>query len=292
MTKHHPSAPLLLTGANGRTGRAILVGMVARGVAVRAMVRNPAHETPLRALGACEVAVADMEDPAALAAAMAGAERVLHIGPPMHPHELQITTSLIRIAQDLSLKHFIYYSVMHPQSRAIRHHRLKSEAEEVLIESGLPFTILQPSRYMQHLAPIWAELLKTGMHAMPFSTTQRFSVVDLLDLAEAAAIVTAEGPAHHNAIYELAGPEALSQQDMASIIGAVLGRTIKARAVPFDELEAKARASGANEDRVQQMVLMNRHYDAHGFPGNPNVLTMLLGRAPGNFRAYVERLAG
>ena len=285
------TAPLLLTGANGRTGRAILAAMVARGVPVRAMVRNPAHAEPLRALGASEVAVANMEDEAALAAAMAGAGRLLHIGPPMHPQELEITTSLIRLAQAQGLGHFIYYSVMHPQSRAIRHHRLKSEAEEVLIDSGLPFTILQPSRYMQHLAPIWADVLKTGIHAMPFSTARRFSLVDLLDLADASAIVAAEGPRHHNAIYELAGPEALSQQDMAAIIGAVLGREIGARAIPFDELEARARASGASEDRVQQMLLMNRHYDAHGFLGNPNVLTMLLGRAPGTFRAYVERLA-
>lgn len=285
------SRPLLLTGANGRTGRAILMAMVARGVPVRAMVRNPDHVAPLLGLGAHEVVLGDMDQPATLAMAMAGAGSLLHIGPPMHPRELEITTSLIGMAQAQGLGHFIYYSVMHPQSRAIRHHRLKSEAEEVLIDSGLPFTIVQPSRYMQHLAPIWAEVLRTGVHAMPFSVERRFSLVDLIDLAEACAIVAAEGARHHHAIYELAGPEALSQKDMAAIIGSVLGREIGAQAVSFEALEARARASGASEDRVQQMLLMNRHYDAHGFLGNPNVLTMLLGRAPGTFRAYVERLA-
>jgi uncharacterized protein YbjT (DUF2867 family) len=280
-----------LTGANGRTGRAILAAMVARGVPVRAMVRNPDHVEPLLALGACEVVVGDMDRKDTLAKAMAGASSLLRVGPPMHPRELEITTSLIELAQTHGLGHFIYYSVMHPQSRAIRHHRLKSEAEEVLIDSGLPFTVLQPSRYMQHLAPIWAEVLRTGVHAMPFSVERRFSLVDLMDLAEACAIVAVEGARHHHAIYELAGPEALSQTDMAAIIGSVLGREIGAQAVSFETLEARARASGASEDRVQQMLLMNRHYDAHGFLGNPNVLTMLLGRAPGTFRAYVERLA-
>ena len=292
MTSPSLSAPLLLTGANGRTGRAILAAMLARQVPVRAMVRNPAHVEALRQLGAAEVVLADFEDVASLRNAMAGASRLLHIGPPMHPHELEITTSLIRIAQDQGLAHFIYYSVMHPQSRAIRHHRLKSEAEEVLIDSGLPFTILQPSRYMQHLAPIWAEVQRSGVHAMPFDIDRRFSLVDLADLAEASAVVASEGARHHNAIYELAGPEALSQRDMAATISAVLGREITARAVSFEDLAARARASGANEDRVEQMLLMNRHYDVHGFLGNPNVLTMLLGRAPGRFRAYVEKLAG
>jgi len=67
------------------------------------MVRNTAHVTPLRALGASDVAVADLEeDPAALAVAMAGAGELLHIGSPMHP-----------------------------QSRAIRHHRLKGGVDRL-----------------------------------------------------------------------------------------------------------------------------------------------------------------
>ncbi len=43
--------------------------------------------------------------------------------------------------------------------REVRHNRLKLDAEEVLIESGLPYTIVQPMRYMQHLALIWHKVL-------------------------------------------------------------------------------------------------------------------------------------
>jgi uncharacterized protein YbjT (DUF2867 family) len=281
---------LLLTGANGRTGRAVLSSLVAHKVPVRAMVRNPAHLEPLRALGATETVVADMTDPAALRAATQGVAKLLHIGPPMHPEELAITTSLIEAARSAGVEHFIYYSVMHPQSRAIRHHRLKSEAEEVLIDSGLAFTIVQPSRYMQHLLPIWPQVINEGVHAMPFNIDRKFNLVDLLDLAEACAIVAASS-AHQYAVYELAGPEALSQRDMAAIIADVLGRPVAARAVSFEDLAARAAASGASADRVEQMVLMNRHYDAHGFRGNPGILEYLIGRPANTFRAYVERLA-
>jgi len=283
-------AKLLLTGANGRTGRAILASLVAKGVPVRAMVRDAGQMESLRALGAAECVLGDMTDKASLRAAMAGAGKVLHIGPPMHPQELEITTSLIALAKAQGLDHFIYYSVMHPQRRAIRHHRLKQEAEEVLLESDLPFTILQPSRYMQHLLPIWPKLLETGVHAMPFGVDKLFNLVDLLDLAEACGVV-AGSDEHLYATYELAGPEALSQRDCAAIISEVLGREIAARAVPFEDLAAKAAASGANPDRVAQMVLMNQHYDAHGFRGNPTVLRHLLGRPLGTFRDYVGRLA-
>jgi oligopeptide/dipeptide ABC transporter ATP-binding protein len=119
-----------------------------------------------------------------------------------------------------------------------------------------------------------------------------------LHLAEATARVVAESapgaarPGKHAfATYELGGPEALSQDDMARILGEVLGRPVTARAVPLEEMRAKARTAGLGEDRIEQMTVMNRHYDAHGMRGNPNVLRMLLGREPTTFRQYVERLA-
>lgn len=76
---------------------------------------------------------------------------------------------------------------MHPLRRAIRHHRLKLDAEEHLVESGLPYTILQPCRYMQHLLKIWRKVKEENIHAMAFSTKKKFNIVDLKDLAEASA---------------------------------------------------------------------------------------------------------
>ena len=72
---------------------------------------------------------------------------------------------------------------------------------------------------------------------MPFGVDKQFSVVDLLDLAETTAIVATD-PGHLWASYELAGPEPLSQNEMAAILGDVLGREVTARQVPLDEMEA------------------------------------------------------
>lgn len=281
---------LLLTGANGRTGRAVLQALEARGAAVRAFVRDAAQADALRALGADEVVVGDMLDPATVGPAVAGCETVVHIGPPMHPDEVRITTSFVDAAQAAGVDRFVYYSVMHPFLRDVRHHALKLDATEAIVDSGIPYTVLEPSRYMQHLEPIWPAVQAEGVHAMPFGVDRRFSVVDLLDLAETTAIVATE-PGHLYASYELAGPEALSQQDMAATIGEVLGREVTARAIPLDEMAANAAAKGLPADRIEQMRVMNAHYDAHGFLGNPNVLTYLLNRQPTTFRTYVERLA-
>lgn len=281
---------LLLTGANGRTGRAVLAAMVRYAIPVRAFIRDPKQQAELLASGAAECFVGDMQHANSIEAAVQGVTKVLHIGPPMHPDEVEITRTFVNAARAADVSHLIYYSVMHPLRRDVRHHSLKLDAEEMLIGAGLPYTIVQPSRYMQHLVPIWPKVVNESIHAMPFCVDKRFNVVDLDDLAEACAVVASSSD-HLYATYELAGPEALSQTDMAATISKVLGQTIKAHAMPLQELAEKARAAGANEDRVDQMLVMNRHYDEHGFRGNPNILEHILGRPAVRFRTYVQALA-
>jgi uncharacterized protein YbjT (DUF2867 family) len=284
------TAPVLVTAANGRTGRAVLRALHARGARTRAYIRSTAQWPALGALGATEYAVGDLGDTDRVHAALDGCSAVVYIGPPMHPDEKALAGGVFGAATALGVPHLVYYSVMHPLRTEVRHHRLKLETEEALVESGAPYTIVQPMRYMQHLEPIWPSVCESGVHAMPFNTRVAFNVADLEDLAAATATVVVERDRWLFGTYELAGPEALSQDDMARIIGEVLGRPIAARAVPIEAMQAKARAAGASEDRIAQMTAMNRHYDAHGFLGNPSVLRLILGREPTRFRDYVRRI--
>jgi uncharacterized protein YbjT (DUF2867 family) len=282
---------VLVTGANGKTGRAVTAALAARGALVRAFIRDPAQWPGLQAPGkADDHAVGDLDDPDSVGRALTGCDAMVHIGPPMHPDEVAMTDNCIDAAKKRGLRHFVYYSVMHTLRREVRHHRLKLECEEMLVESGLTFTIVQPIRYMQHLEPIWKQVTEQGVHAMPFDVNVKFNVADLLDHAAATAAVVVESGAHWYATYELAGPEALSQTDMAAVISKVIGRTVTARAVPFEELRAKATAAGNSADRVEQMLAMNAHYDQHGFLGNASVLRLVLGREPLRFEDYVRRL--
>lgn len=280
---------VLVTGAHGRTGKPVVKALSAKGASVIAFVRDSAQEAEMTALGASGIAVGDMDDPTTIAPAIAGCDAIVHIGPPMHPDEKTMTSHFIQAAKDAGLSKFVYYSVMHPLRREVRHHSLKLDTEELLIESGMPYSIVQPMRYMQHLEPIWKRVMEEGIHAMPFNTEVKFSVVDLLDLAEATANVTLDDGWLYGT-YELAGPEALSQTGMARVIQEVTGKPVKAEQVPTSTMQEKARAAGASEDRVKQMTIMNEHYDAYGFLGNSRILKLILGRAPTSFADYVARL--
>ena len=281
---------IVLTGAGGRTGKALLRALVARGADVRAFIRNPEQADGLLALGAAEVAVGDMTDADSINRAVAGADVVLHVGPPMHPQELEITQTFVDATKAHGASRFIYYSVMYPILRDVRHHALKLDATEMIVNSGVTYSIIEPCRYMQHLDVIWPTVLETGIHSMPFNTDVQFAVVDLEDLAAATAMVATQ-PGHEFATYELAGPQNLSQSDMAAIISEVLGRPITAEALPLDFMAARAVEKGASEDRLNQMRIMNGHYDHSGFRGNPNVLQWLLGRPATKYKDFVIRLA-
>lgn len=282
--------PVLVTGANGRTGRPVIQALARAGVAVRAFVRRAEQGADLLALGAAEIVVGDLADAARLAEAAQGCDALVYIGPPMDPDEVTRTGFALDAARAAGLRHVVYYSVMHPLRREVRHHRLKLDAEEAVIESGLPYTILQPCRYMQHLEPIWSQVTGQGRHAMPFGVDRRFNLVDVLDLAEATAKVVVEGEAHHWATYELAGPQSLSMRDVAAQLSVSLGTPVEAEQIPLDDLAAAGRAKGFAEDRIAQMRIMNHHYDLFGFLGNANVLRWLLGRPPTRFADYVDRL--
>ena len=280
--------PILVTGASGKTGQRVVASIVKKGGSVRAFVRRPEAGNLLRQAGASEITVGDMMDHDSLRRAMTGARQVLHICPPMHPKEDAIARTMIGLAGELLVDRFVLYSVLHPLLADVPHHDRKLQAERALVDSGLNYTILQPGRYMQHLAVIWKAVLAIGVHSMPFSTAARFSLADLSDLAEAAARIMTE-PGHEAATYQLAGPDALSQDDCAGILTKVLGRSILAVAKPLEDFRRDAAAAGMPAERIEVMSKMNAHYDAHGLVGNSNVLRWILAREPTRFAEFVVR---
>jgi uncharacterized protein YbjT (DUF2867 family) len=266
----------------------MLKALCERGAKVRAMVRNPAQADALRQEGAVEVVTADLERPETYPAALTGCSAVLHICPPMHPNENGIAKSLIRAMTQTGVERLVYYSVMHPLRRAVRHHAYKLDGEEAVVESRLRYTIVQPIRYMQHLDKVWSSVCNRSVHNMPFNVDVRFSVVDLADLAEACARILTE-PGHEYATYELAGPEPLNQREMAAILSRVTGHPIEAQAQPLVDWAEAARAKGLSEDKIANAIAMNEHYDAHGFLGNGNVLRWILGRPLTTYAEYAAR---
>lgn len=280
---------ILVTGAAGKTGQAVIRALLQRGAGVRALVRRPKQAERLQNLGAQEVVVGDIQAEAILQQAMQGAQAVYLICPNMHPDEVAIGRAAIAAAEAAGTRSVVYHSVLHPHTEKMPHHWHKLRVEELLFESGLAWTILQPAAYMQNVLAGWTAMVTQGVYRVPYPVETRLGMVDLEDVAEVAAMALTQ-PGHAGAIYELAGPETLSQTEVAAVLSQVLGRPVRAEEIPLDEWANNAQAGGLGDYQVETLLKMFRYYAQYGFGGNPQVLGWLLGRPPTSFRAFVERV--
>ncbi len=282
---------ILITGAAGKTGRAVLRALSGHGELVRALVHRADQIRLVGDLGAQGGVVGDMRAGGVLDQALEGARAVYHICPNISPDEVAIGRAMITAARTAGIEHIVYHSVLHPQSEAMPHHWQKLRVEEALFESGLAHTILQPCAYMQNVLAGWRAIVEDGVYAVPYPVETRLSLVDLDDVAEAARVVLTE-PGHIAATYELAGPEALTQTEVAASLSRRLGRPVRAERIAVEAWADRARAGGMSAYQVETLVKMFRYYERFGFCGNPRVLSHLIGCAPGTFDAFVERTVG
>jgi NAD(P)H dehydrogenase (quinone) len=282
---------ILVTGAAGKTGQAVIKALVARRQPVRALARRDEQTQIVKSLGAEEAIVGDMRDATTLKKAARDAHAIYHICPNVSPEEIQIGKTAIAAACEAGAERFVFHSVMHPQTEAMTHHWNKLRVEEALFESGLAYTILQPSSYMQNVLGGWKAIVERGVYTVPYTVEARMSMVDLDDVAQAAAVVLTE-PGHLGATYELAGPEALAQTQVAEILSKHLKRPVRAEQITIEAWTLQARASGMGEYQIETLVKMFHYYERNGFWGNPHTLTSLLGSEPTKFETFIKRTMG
>jgi NAD(P)H dehydrogenase (quinone) len=270
---------ILVTGAAGKTGTAVLHALIARGTRVRALARSERHAAALQALGVQDVHIGALEDGAALTRALAGVAAVYHICPNVSPHEQDFARAIAAAAGKAGVRRIVYHSVLHPQIEAMPHHWAKMRAEELLLEADLELTILQPTAYMQNILSGWPEIAGGGIYRVPYPAETRLSLVDLGDVAAAAARVLTE-PGHVGATYELVGTLPVSQIQVAEALSHALGHPVRIEAEPVERWAERTGAGGLGTYQRDTLIAMFRHYAHHGLVGNPGVLTWLLGRPP------------
>ncbi len=279
---------ILITGANGKTGRAVVKALLSKGEPIRAFVHRTEQIQEIKSFGVMEVVAGDMIDQKAINEAFIGVSAVYHICSAENPNEVEIGQRVINAARLAKVEHFVYHSVLHSVLQDMPHHQKKLMVEELLVNSGMPYTIIQPAVFMQNILQSWRLLSEKGVFQQKFFTTSetRMCMVDLEDLAEAASIILTS-PGHTGATYELCGPENLSLSDMVAAMEQHFGREIKVETLQDEVFASQLKRFGAGDYQVSTLLKMFQHYNVHGFIGNPNVFTWILGRKSKNFSSFI-----
>jgi uncharacterized protein YbjT (DUF2867 family) len=272
---------IVVTAAGGSTGAAVVRALWSRGKRVRALVGSGRPRPELTAMGA-DVVAADLTDAAAVGPLLAGAEALYLIWPNFDPDETSGATALLAAARRAGVPRVVYHSVLRPQVRAMPHHAAKDLVEEALDASGLRWRVLQPCAYADNLDGQLPDVVTTGLFRSPWGLEQAQSLVDLRDVADAAAVLLTEDGLD-GGTFEAVGPEPLTAPRIATLLAARLGREVRAVDVvpdgPVPPLERYA-------DHCRRKMF--DHYRAHGFTGSPRVLEALLGRPPRTFAEHLD----
>jgi uncharacterized protein YbjT (DUF2867 family) len=235
-------------GVSGNTGGATARALLARGARVRAVVRDPGRGAPWSARGAA-VAVADLADSDALAAAFAGADAAYVLNPPAYAspdlfaRAETLARSVLAAARAAGLRRLVVLSSIgaHLPS-ATGNIATNHTFERVLGALDGAVTFLRPAYFMENWAWVGAPAAEQGVLPSFLSPADRaIPMVSVADIGETAADVMQEaGPGPR--IVEIAGPTACSPRDAAAAFAEALGRPVTPTAVPDEEWPAALQA--------------------------------------------------
>ncbi|MES2960537.1 MAG: SDR family oxidoreductase [Pseudomonadota bacterium] len=217
---------ILIVGATGLLGRATALPLLKQGHAVRALVRDRAKAADLQRAGA-EIFIGDLTDARSLELACKGAERVFACA-----HSLlgrgqfasaQVDhvghSALVVAARDAKVEHFVYTSMMGArEDHPIDFVRTKHEIEAVVKGSGMGYTILRPSAFMEsHVHRFNGQmLLEKGFTVIIGPGTKARNFVAVRDVAPFAQQALTEDSLNGRTI-EIGGPDNLSNNEVAAM---------------------------------------------------------------------------
>lgn len=241
---------ILVVGATGALGGEICRQLVAGEMRVRAMVRptsDPVKTAALRAMG-CTLVQGDLKDRPSLDRAVKGARTVIttvsttgsrQTGDSIQNVDQDGQLALVAAARAAGVSHFIYTSFSQDLDIPCPLMTAKRAVEAAVKASGMAYTILRPSCFMESwLSPALGVDIVNGAAQLLGAGDRPVSYISLADVA-AFAVACVNSPAARNAEIELGGPEAISPLDVVKTAEVIAGRPFTVQHVPQEALEAQ-----------------------------------------------------
>ena len=275
----------LVTGANGKLGRQITQLLLdAKAGTVIAASRDPSKLADLAAKGA-ETRRADFDDPASLAEAFKGVDRLLLISTDSlgSGQRLAQHTAAVAAAKTAGVGHVVYTSMPKPETSAVTFASDHIGTENTLKATGLPYTILRNSWYQENLFMGLPQALKSGQWYSS-AGNGRIAYIAHADCAKAAAAALIKAPA--NQTFTLTGPELFTPQQVAALAAEATGRPLAVIEVTDEDLAAGMKHGGVPEVLIPMLV----SFDINTRQGGLDVLTddveILTGQKPATLQAF------
>ena len=277
---------IVVTGATGNLGSELVEQLSLLDVPLRAVARDPAQAREV--VGPeIELVKGDLAQPESLDAALAGAERLFLLCSSSR-EQVELETCAIEAAARAGLSHVVKLSMLGADPRSpVPYRRWHGEVEQRLERSGIAYTHLRPTFFMQvtrgMLAPDGALYVPVG--------EGRIGWIDVRDVASAAVRVLTEA-GHERRAYDLSGPESLTFRDVAAKLSAATGLEIDHVDVPADTARDGMLSAGMPTWQVEASLALLALMREGGLDVTSDDYERIVGVAPHSFDEFARDYAG
>jgi uncharacterized protein YbjT (DUF2867 family) len=273
---------ILVTGATGTIGRALLTRLIASDQPIRALTRNVAR---VRADPHVQPVQGDLADPESLDRAMKGVSAAFLLSPG-GPASIDADRALVDAARRAGVSKLVKLSSIGAGARFTAEADWHTPGEQAVRATDMAWTLLRPSAYAAN-ALRWAPAIGARQPVPNLTGTATQGIVDERDIAEIAAqaLTTAD---HDDQTYTLTGPELLSAADQAARLGEALGRAVTTVDVPLDVAREQMLDSGMDNGFVDAALRgLQIIADGHNAILTDDV-QRVLGRPPTSFAVWAQ----
>ncbi len=249
---------ILVLNAGGNVGKELVRELKSRGVDFTAAYRSPEQVAEAQSAGMKSIQ-ADYSKPETLDAALQGVTKLFFVSPPSLQLE-EFEDNAVAAAQKANISHLVKMSVWGADEDSTIFGRPHHTVEKRILASGLPYTFLRPTGFMQNMLGNAPTIKAHNLFASPVGDA-RVAEIDFRDIAKVAAVtLTEEG--HLGKVYALSGGEAMTMTERAQILSEALGKTITA-VFPSDEDWKKTMLGyGVPEWQVDGILDLSHYYKA------------------------------
>lgn len=236
--------------------------------------------------------IADYNDAESLNRAFAGTDVLFFIAGNDVLHRAEQHKNIVEAAKNTKVGHIVYTSTQRKDESDKSPLALISgvhiATENMIKESGLKYTILKNSLYMENI-PLFIGPLKQKNEFMIPAGNGRTSFASRIDMANGAAVILADAAAHENKVYEICSNRSWSFADIADILSRISGRRIIYTSPSADEFIQSMQKNGVPQAAIDITMLFGESIQAGEFEHTDLRLETLLGKKLMTMEEYLQK---
>jgi len=274
---------ILITGASGSVGKAVLLEAIRKESGVRAMYRS--KEEAAKAPAGCEPVLADYSDKQSLRRALDGVSSVYIVCSPI-PKLVELESNMLDACKECGIRHVVLNSALGAGEFGKSFPSWHRKVEDKLKTTGMSYTILRPNGFLQNIVAYNAPSIRAEGAFYAAMGDAKVSYLDVGDIA-VVAVKALKGGTHAGKTYELNGPEAISNAELARRISNIAGRAVNYVDIPEPAQREAMLGLGMPEWQVTALLELQQYYKQGGGAKTDGLLKSLIEREPVTLDQYL-----